>query len=109
MWGWLALAIGAEVTGTISLRASDGFSRLLPSLVTVAGYGIAFWALSQALARGMALGVAYGVWAAAGVALVALIGAFFLGESLTWVQAGGILLVIGGVLALEMGGSPAHA
>ncbi|MBC3189816.1 multidrug efflux SMR transporter [Pseudonocardia sp. C8] len=109
MWGWLALAIGAEVTATLSLRASDGFSRLLPSLVTVAGYATAFWGLSQALSRGMALGIAYGVWAAAGVALVALIGAFFLGESLTWVQAAGIVLVIGGVLALELGGSSAHA
>jgi small multidrug resistance pump len=55
----------------------------------------------------MALGVAYGVWAALGVTLVALIGAFFLGESLTWVQAGGIVLVVAGVLALELGA--AHA
>ncbi|ANY06315.1 DMT family transporter [Pseudonocardia sp. HH130630-07] len=109
MWGWLALAVGAEVTATLSLRASNGFSRLLPSLVTVAGYGTAFWALSQALTRGMALGVAYGVWAAVGVALVAVIGALFLGESLSWVQAGGIVLVICGVLALELGGNTSHA
>lgn len=109
MWGWLALAVAAEVTGTVSLRLSEGFSRLVPSLITVAGYGVAFWGLSQALSRGMALGVAYGVWAAVGVALVALIGALFLGESLTWVQVGGIVLVIGGVLALEMGRAPAHA
>jgi small multidrug resistance pump len=109
MWGWLVLAVLAEVTGTVSLRFSEGFSRLVPSLVTVIGYGTAFWALSQALTRGMPLGVAYGVWAAVGVALVALIGAVFLGESLTWVQVGGIAMVIGGVLALEMGGSSAHA
>lgn len=109
MWGWLALAVGAEVTATVSLRASEGFSRLVPSLITVAGYALAFFSLSQALSRGMALGIAYGVWAAAGVALVALIGAFFLGESLTWTQAGGLLLIIGGVLALELGGAPAHA
>lgn len=109
MWGWLGLAVVAEVTGTLSLRASEGFSRLLPSLVTVVGYGVAFWSLSQALSRGMALGIAYGVWAAVGVALVALIGALFLGESLTWVQVGGIGLVIGGVLALELGGASTHA
>lgn len=109
MWGWLVLAIGSEVAGTLALRASQGFSRLLPSVLTLAGYGLAFWSLSQALTRGMALGVAYGVWAAVGVAAVALIGALFLGESLTWVQLGGIVLVIGGVLALEMGGSAAHA
>ncbi|MEQ3550896.1 multidrug efflux SMR transporter [Pseudonocardia nematodicida] len=108
MWGWLALAIGAEVTGTLALRASQGFTRPLPTLLTLAGYGLAFWSLSQALTRGMALGVAYGVWAAVGVALVAVIGALFLGESLTWVQVLGIVMVIGGVLALELGGS-AHA
>lgn len=109
MWGWLALAIGAEVTGTVALRFSQGFSRLVPSVITVVGYGLAFWSLSQALGRGMSLGVAYGTWAAAGVALVALIGVFFLGESLTWVQLGGIVLVIAGVLALELGGATSHA
>lgn len=109
MWGWLALAIGAEVTATLSLRASEGFSRLPWSVLTVGAYALAFWALSQALTRGMALGVAYGVWAAVGVAAVAVIGVLFLGESLTWVQAGGVLLVVGGVLALELGGNPAHA
>jgi len=107
MWFWLAGAILAEVTGTIALRFSEGFSRLVPSVVVVLGYGAAFVALSQALVRGMPVGVAYGVWAALGVTLVALIGAAFLGESLTWIQVGGIGLVIAGVLALELG--RAHA
>lgn len=103
MWFWLAGAILAEVSGTVALRFSEGFTRIAPSIVVVLGYGTAFYALSQTLSRGMDLGVAYGVWAAAGVALVALIGAVFLGEGLTWVQLGGIALVIGGVLALELG------
>jgi small multidrug resistance pump len=103
MWTWLAAAIIAEVTGTIALRLSEGFSRLVPSIVVILGYGVAFVALSQALVRGMPVGVAYGVWSALGVTLVALIGALFLGESLSWVQIGGIALVIAGVLALELG------
>lgn len=107
MWFWLAGAILAEVTGTIALKFSEGFSRVVPSVLVVVGYGIAFFALSQALVRGMPVGVAYGVWAALGVTLVAVIGAAFLGEPLTWVQAGGIALIIGGVLALELGA--AHA
>jgi small multidrug resistance pump len=107
MWFWLAGAILAEVTGTIALKYSEGFSRVVPSILVVLGYGVAFVGLSQALVRGMPVGVAYGVWAALGVTLVALIGAVFLGESLTWIQAGGIALVIGGVLALELGA--AHA
>jgi small multidrug resistance pump len=107
MWFWLAGAIVAEVTGTIALKSSEGFSRLGPSILVVLGYGLAFFSLSQALVRGMPVGVAYGVWAAIGVTVVALIGAVFLGESLTPVQVGGIVLVIGGVLALELGA--AHA
>ena len=103
MWFWLIGAVVAEVFGTISLRFSDGFTRLVPSLLVLLGYGVAFVALSQALVRGMPVGVAYGTWAALGVTLVAVVGATFLGESLTWVQIGGLVLVIGGVLALELG------
>lgn len=103
MWFWLAGAIVAEVTGTVALRYSEGFSRFWPSVVVVLSYGIAFYSLSRALFGGMPIGVAYGVWSAVGVALIALIGAFFLGEALSWVQVGGIALVIAGVLALELG------
>jgi len=103
-WLWLLGAITAEVVATTSLKLSEGFTRLLPSVVVVVGYVAAFTMLSQSLTRGMDLGVAYGVWAAAGIALVAAIGALFLGESLTWVQVGGIALIIGGVMALELGG-----
>lgn len=102
-WVFLGLAILAEVTATVSLRLSDGFSQLVPSIVVVVGYVAAFVMLSQALTRGVALGVAYGTWAAVGVALVALVGAGFLGERLSWVQIGGVVLVIVGVLALELG------
>jgi len=103
---FLALAIVSEVVGTVSLKLSEGFSRLVPSIVVVVAYLAAFGLLSQALDRGLGISVAYGVWAAAGVALVAVAGAVLLGESLTWVQIGGIALVIGGVLALELGAQP---
>ena len=103
-WMWLAGAIILEVIATTSLKFSEGFTRLFPSIVVVIGYGGAFYALSQALARGLPLGVAYGTWAAIGVALVAIIGAVLLGESLTWTQIGGIALVMAGVMALESGG-----
>jgi len=99
----LALAIACEVAATVSLKLSEGFTRLVPSVVVVVGYLAAFGLLSQALVRGLGVSVAYGVWAAAGVALVAIAGAVLLGESLTWVQLGGIGLVIAGVLALELG------
>lgn len=101
----LALAIASEVTATVSLKLSEGFSKLVPSIVVVIGYGAAFYFLSQALKRGMAIGVAYGIWSAVGVAAIAVIGVAFLGEKLSLVQVGGIGLVILGVLALELGGA----
>ncbi|MDN5914968.1 MAG: SMR family transporter [Pseudonocardia sp.] len=99
----LGFAIVLEVAGTVSLRLSEGFTKLIPSIVVVLGYLGAIAMLAQVLKSGMSLGVAYGVWAAAGVALVAIIGAVFLGDGLTGIQIGGIVMVIGGVLALEMG------
>ena len=102
-WLLLAGAILSEVTATISLKLSEGFSKLVPSVVVVVGYVCTFILLSQVLKRGMSIGVAYGIWAAVGVALVALVGALFLGDSLTLVQVGGLVLVGGGVLALELG------
>ena len=102
-WLLLAGAILSEVTATISLKLSEGFSKLVPSVVVVVGYVCAFILLSQVLKRGMSIGVAYGIWAAVGVALVALVGALFLGDSLTLVQVGGLVLVGGGVPALELG------
>ena len=103
VWVLLAGAILSEVAGTIALRLSNGFSRWVPSVVVVVGYLLSFVLLAQVLKRGMPVGVAYGIWAAVGVSLVALIGAAFLGESLTWIQVGGLVLVIVGVAAVESG------
>ncbi|MEV6432312.1 SMR family transporter [Nocardia sp. NPDC051463] len=77
----------------------------MPSIIVVIGYGAALYFLSQVLKRGMAIGVAYGIWSAIGVTAIALIGVLFLDERLTPVQIEGIGLVILGVLALELGGA----
>lgn len=108
-WGFavtyvvLGLAILSEVIGTVSLKLADGFSRPLPSVLVVLGYVAAFVALASVLKAGMPVGVAYAIWSAAGVALVALIGAAFLGEGLTLVQVFGLVLILAGVVALELG------
>ncbi|HVV09706.1 DMT family transporter [Amycolatopsis sp.] len=99
----LALAIAAEVTGTVSLKLSEGFSKLGPSIVVVLGYGVAFVALSVVLKMGLPIGVAYAIWAAAGVAAVALVGVVFLHERINLTMVGGIALVIGGVVLIELG------
>ncbi|HEY9413511.1 MAG TPA: multidrug efflux SMR transporter [Pseudonocardia sp.] len=103
VWVLLGGAIVSEVCATISLKISDGFSRLGPAVVVVVGYLASFVLLGMVLKRGMSVGVAYGVWSACGVALVALIGVAFLEEGLTWVQVGGLVLVILGVVAIEAG------
>ncbi|MGW3469023.1 DMT family transporter [Saccharopolyspora sp. NPDC000995] len=101
----LAVAILSEVLGTVSLKLSEGFSKTVPSILVLVGYVVAFSALSVVLKLGLPVGVAYAIWAGAGVALVAIIGAVLLGEEITAVQIGGIGLIIGGVVALELGGA----
>jgi small multidrug resistance pump len=100
----LAAAIAAEVAGTTAMKYSDGFSRLWPSLITVAGYLLAFGLLAQTL-KSMSVGTAYAIWAGAGTAAVAAIGMLFLGESASAVKLAGIALVIGGVVLLNLGGA----
>jgi len=101
-WVFLAGAILSEVGATLSLRASITGRRLWYIPVT-AGYVTAFALLSLTLREGVALGVAYGIWAAAGVALTAVLSKFVFKEPFTLIMAGGIALIVGGVLLVELG------
>ncbi|MEV0257057.1 multidrug efflux SMR transporter [Streptomyces sp. NPDC050732] len=100
----LAAAIAAEVAGTTAMKYSEGFSRLVPSLITVAGYLLAFTLLAQTL-KTLSVGTAYAIWAGIGTAAVAAIGMIFLGESANLVKIAGIALVIAGVVVLNLGGA----
>ncbi|WP_299535953.1 multidrug efflux SMR transporter [uncultured Streptomyces sp.] len=104
-WLFLTLAIVVEVTATLSLRmASQGSSgRAAWYTVVGIGYPVAFVLLALALDRGMPLGVAYGIWAAAGVALTTLVSRVLFGEPLTRVMGFGIGLIVAGVLLIELG------
>ena len=73
-WAMLALAIVLEVTGTLSMRASEGFSRLGFTMLTVAGYLGAFTLLGLVLKHGLPVGVVYGIWAGAGVNYTRFVG-----------------------------------
>jgi small multidrug resistance pump len=103
-WTMLAGAIVTEVAGSLSLKAALAAPAYY-SIVTV-GYLAAFVLLWLALREGMAVGVAYGIWAAAGVALTAGLSALIFGEALTPVMLVGIGLVIAGVLCVELGRHP---
>lgn len=100
-WLLLGLAILAEVLATSALKLTEGFTRLGPSLVVIAGYALAFYFLALAL-RSMSVGVAYAIWAGLGMALIALIGWAVLGERLDGPGMAGIGLIIGGVILLSL-------
>ncbi|MCB5907266.1 DMT family transporter [Streptomyces pinistramenti] len=100
----LAGAILSEILATTAMKYSDGFSKLWPSLGTVAGYLLAFALLAQTL-KSMSIGTAYAIWAGAGTALIAAIGMVFLGESASALKILGVLLVIAGVVVLNLGGA----
>jgi small multidrug resistance pump len=102
MWLALAGAILVEVFATLALRASDGFRKKAWIAPIIAGYLASFYLLWLSLGLGMPVGIAYGVWSACGVALVAVIARILFGEPLTWVMGIGIALIIAGVLTIEM-------
>lgn len=107
-WTFLVAAIILEVTATLSLRASEGFTRLGYTALVAVGYLGAFVALSLVLRRGLPIGVAYGIWAAAGLALVAIGGKVIFDDPLTPLMGAGIVLIIGGVLLVELGNAAGH-
>jgi small multidrug resistance pump len=105
--GWIFLlgAIVSEVAGTLALKVAATGTRLM-YVVVVATYLGSFVLLTLALDTGMGLGVAYGIWAALGVALTALLSRIFFGEQLTRTMLLGIGLIMLGVLAIEIGADP---
>ncbi len=104
-WLFLAIAIVSEVIGTSALKASDGFTRLWPSLIVVGGYGTAFYFLALSL-RVLPVGIAYAVWASVGMVLIALIGWLMFNERLdVWALIGIILISAGVVLLTGVSGT----
>ena len=100
-WLYLAFAIVAEVAATSALKASEGFTRLGPSVLVVVGYGIAFFLLSLTL-RTISVGVAYAIWSGAGIVLITLIAWVFQGQKLDAPAIGGMALIIAGVLVMNL-------
>jgi small multidrug resistance pump len=97
---YLAIAIVCEVIGTSALKATEGFTRLGPSIVVVIGYGLAFYFLSLTL-RTVPVGVAYAIWSGAGVALITLIGWLVFKQRLDAAAIFGIGLIVAGVVVIQ--------
>jgi small multidrug resistance pump len=100
-WIFLSVAIVSEVVATSALKASEGFSRLWPSLIVAAGYLSAFYFLSLTL-KTIPVGVAYAIWSGAGVALIALIAWVFFGQALDAPAVVGLSLIVAGVVVLNV-------
>ncbi|EPK7592888.1 multidrug efflux SMR transporter SsmE [Serratia marcescens] len=98
---YLTMAIVVEVIATTMLKASEGFTRLWPSLLVVLGYGVAFWGLSMVV-KSMPLGIVYAIWSGMGIVLVSVAAVFVYQQKLDWPAIVGMGLIIAGVLVINL-------
>jgi len=94
-------AVLSEVIATTSLKFSDGFTKLLPSIIVVVGYGLSFYLLSITL-KVMPIGIAYALWSEIGITLTVITGKIIWNESLDWARVTGIILIIIGILVINL-------
>ncbi len=100
---WLILAILSEVGWAVAMKCSSGFSRLVPSVITVIMYGLSVVFLALAAKR-MEVGTAYAIWAGCGVTLTAVAGMIWLGEPMTALKLASIVLIGVGIFGLQIAG-----
>jgi len=98
---FLALAIISEVVATTSLSASNGLTRLWPSVMMIAGYGVAFVCLAFSL-KTIPIGIAYAIWSGAGIILIAATGWYLYRQSLDWPAIIGLSLIIAGISIMQV-------
>lgn len=98
---YLGIAIVAEVIATSALKASDGFTRPLATVVTTAGYATAFYFLSLTL-KTIPMGLAYAIWSGVGIVLISLIGFIWFRQSLDLPAVIGLALIVAGVVVINV-------
>jgi small multidrug resistance pump len=102
-WVYLIMAIGCEVAGTTCMKLSESFTKLVPSILLFALYGVSLALLTLAL-KGIPVGVAYAVWAGLGTAVIAVIATVAFGEPLSASKIVCLALIIAGVIGLNLSG-----
>ncbi|MGY1488384.1 DMT family transporter [Methylobacillus pratensis] len=100
-WTYLGIAILAEVVATSALKASEGFTQWLPSLLVIVGYGLAFYFLALTL-RSIPVGVAYAIWSGLGIVLVSVIALVLYGQKPDLPTVIGMVLIITGVVVMQL-------
>jgi len=100
-WIYLTLAIFSEVLATASLKSTEGFTKLWPSVLVLVGYSAAFYFLSMTL-DSIPIGVAYAIWSGVGVAAITLVSIFFLDQKIDTAGFIGIGLIVAGVIVLRL-------
>jgi multidrug transporter EmrE-like cation transporter len=100
-WLYLAAAIIGEVIATSTLKSSEGFTRVAPSVVVVLGYGVSFYFMSLAL-KTIPVGIVYAIWAGVGIVLVAAIAWLLHGQKLDLWALVGIGLIVAGVAVINL-------
>ena len=100
---WLLVLIAGllEIVWAVALKLSDGFTRPIPSVVTVVGAGLSFWVLSVAM-RELPAGTAYAVWVGIGALGVAILGMVWFAEPVTALRIAGIALIVAGIVTLKL-------
>jgi small multidrug resistance pump len=102
-WLYLVLAIVLEVSGTTSMKLSQGFTQMLPSVLMFLFYGLSLGALTLAL-KSIDVSVAYAIWSGLGTALIATVGVLWLKEPLNTLKIVSLMLIIIGVIGLNLSG-----
>ncbi|WP_311220647.1 MULTISPECIES: SMR family transporter [unclassified Acidovorax] len=97
----LGIAIVAEVIATSALKSSQGFTRLWPSALTVVGYGIAFFMLSQVM-KSLPTGIVYAIWSGLGIVLISIVGWVVYGQKLDAAAMAGMALIVAGVAVIQL-------
>lgn len=106
-WIALGIAIVAETVATSAMKASEGFTKLVPSIIVLIGYGVAFYFLSQTL-KSIPVGIAYAIWSGVGIVLISLAGWLLFGQKLDAPALIGITLIISGVAVMNVFSQSAH-
>jgi len=98
---FLVIAIIAEVTATSALKASEEFTRLVPSIIVIVGYGVAFYFLTLVL-RVIPIGITYAIWSGLGIVLVAVAGFFLYKQTPDIPAMIGMGFIVLGVVVIQL-------